>query len=351
MSSDKPQLVSAPTGGGLDVTLNCPSVQLSPTEPKEFIIAVPKGVFKKGLCATVKDPSGNKIMSIATTTPNVTEVNYITKMPTQPVFNIKDFEGNSYPVAKIGSYFWTAENLRSTVYDTQSERAGAVLENMPIPYLRSKPFYMDPTDQSLWRPDLEPQTPYIDNLTDRKEVCSQLSRWGYLYNWAAAVGFATVEEAQAQQRDFDDFRQGICPNGWHVPSDYPEFVDLLAEYVSNELWPGSGYNVAGTFLKSVEGWSSTIPTGTNPNYVLDKGTDDFGFSALPTGRFTVVNTGDRGYMSEVGGVMDIISSTAVDDTSLWIEFLYNYLAGLGGNPVELKEEGRAVRCMKNYKKN
>ncbi len=359
MSSDKPQLVSAPTGGGLNVTLNCPSVELSPTEPKEFIIAVPAGVFTKGLCATVKDPSGKKIISFATTMPNIIEVNYITKLPTQDVYNIEDYEGNRYPVAKIGSPIegiasseWTAENLKSTVYDTQSERPGAVLEKMPVGYLRSKPFYMDPTDKSLWKPELEPQCPFIVNSADYNEVCSQLSRWGYLYNWAAAVGYETVAEAEEQQEEYDYDRQGICPNGWHIPSIY-EYILLLADYVRNGL-PTEfyGLEVAGTFLKSVEGWSSTIPTGGNPDYALDKGTDDFGFSALPTGRFTVTSTGDGGYMSEVGGVMDIntSSSDVIPNTSgsyLIIGWLYNYEKRFGYS-FQNKEEGRAIRCLRDF---
>lgn len=352
MSSDKPQLVSAPTGGGLDVTLNCPSVQLYPTEPKEFIIAVPAGVFTKGLCATVKDPSGKKIMSLATTTPNVTEVNYITKLPTQPVFNIEDFEGNRYPVAKIGSYFWTAENLKSTTYDTQSERPGAVLDFLPLGELRSKPFYMDPTNKSLWRPDLEPQCPYIVNSDDYNEVCSRLSEWGYLYNWAAAVGYATVAEAEAQEEEFDSDRQGICPNGWHVPSIY-EYLEFLTDYVRNGLPTAFyGYDVAGTFLKSVEGWSSTIPAGSNPDYALDKGVDDFGFSCLPTGRFTVNSDGESGYMSEVGGVADINTSSSdvlqySSGSYLLIGWLRNYKPNFDWS-WQNKEEGRMIRCLKDF---
>ena len=348
MSSDKPQLVSAPTGGGLDVTLNCPSVQLSPTEPKEFIIAVPAGVFTKGLCATVKDPSGKKIISFATTTPNIIEVNYITKLPTQDVYNIEDFEGNRYPVAKIGSPLaglasteWTAENLRSTVYDTQSERAGATIEKTPAVMLYN-PFYVDPTDKTLWTADHEH---YMDNPSDYNEVCSQLSRWGYLYNWAAAVGFATGEEAKAQQEGFDYDRQGICPNGWHIPSD-PEYLYLLTDYARNGL-PTSykGWDVAGVFLRAVEGWSSTIPSGWGP--YDKKGTDDFGFSGLPTGRFTVSSDGSTGYMSEIGGVADIITSTAEDDTDFSVEFLYNYRDNFGYKP-DLKQDCRLVRCLRDW---
>lgn len=352
MSSDKPQFVSAPTGGGLNVTLNCPSVPLSPTEAKEFIIAVPAGVLTKGFCATVNGTDGKKIMSLATTTPNIIKVNEIIKMPTQEVFNIEDFEGNRYPVAKIGAYFWTAENLKSTTYDTQSERPGAVLDFLPLGELRSKPFYMDPTNKSFWNPEREPQNPFIVNPEDYNEVCSQLSGWGYLYNWAAAVGYATVAEAEAQEVEFDYDRQGICPNGWHVPS-IGEYLEFLTDYVRNGLPTAFyGYDVAGTFLKSVEGWSSTIPTGDNPDYALDKGVDDFGFSCLPTGRFTVYSTGESGYMSEVGGVADINTSSSdviqySSGSYLLIGWLRNYRQSFEWS-WQNKEEGRMVRCLKDF---
>lgn len=349
MSSDKPQFVSAPTGGGLNVTLNCPSVPLSPTEAKEFIIAVPAGVLTKGFCATVNGTDGKKIMSLATTTPNIIKVNEIIKMPTQEVFNIEDFEGNRYPVAKIGEYFWTAENLKSTTYDTQSERPCAVLvkKTTDVSY---DPFCMDPTDKSLWpvyNSSLNHQSEYLKNVgdDDYNEVCSQLDRWGYLYNWAAALGFETEDAAYAQQEDFDYDRQGICPNGWHIPSD-PEYLYLLTDYARNGLDTRyKGYDVAGVFLRSVEGWSSTKPSGYES---YDKeGTDDYGFSGLPTGRFSVYSNGTGGYMSEIGGCADITTSSAKSSIEFGVEYLFNYSDEFGYRE-DLKHNGRMVRCLKDF---
>jgi uncharacterized protein (TIGR02145 family) len=73
--------------------------------------------------------------------------------------------------------------------------------------------------------------------------------------------------------------RGICPSGWHVPSDTE--WEVLVNYVG-------GDSTAGTKLKSTSGWSD----GGN-------GTDDYGFSALPGGgRFTdgiFWDVGTRGY--------------------------------------------------------
>lgn len=122
-----PPTLSVAPGGSLDVTLNCGGVQLNPTTPVEFIIAVPAGAFSKGLCATVNDISGNKIMSLATavsntnTNTNTITANCITQLPEQDVYNMEDIVGNRYPVSKIGPNIWMGENLRVKKYDNCSE--------------------------------------------------------------------------------------------------------------------------------------------------------------------------------------------------------------------------------------
>lgn len=331
--SSTPQLVSSPTGGGLDVTLNCGGVELGST-PKEFIIAVPAGAFSKGLCATVNGTDGKKIMSLATTTPNVTEVNYITKLPEQAVYNIEDKEGYRYPVAKIGSYVWTSENMRSLTYDDGSGCTDVVINYQGDSHYYD-PFYMDPTTKALWTLDDAMKDP-----SDYNEVCSQLSRWGYLYNWAAVVGLKDADAAYAQTEDFEGFRQGICPDGWHVPTA-DEYYEYLAEYVRNGL-PCKNNNpayVAGTFLKSVEGWSSFV----YEDYELDRGTDDFGFSMLPTGESIA------GRITEVGSVAMLWTSSPSSNSYLyaWMFFLYNYSPMFGYTSYESKSVCRAVRCIKD----
>jgi uncharacterized protein (TIGR02145 family) len=66
--------------------------------------------------------------------------------------------------------------------------------------------------------------------------------------------------------------RGICPSGWHIPSD-AEWT-TLTDYVGDK---------AGAKLKSTSGWNN------NGN-----GTDDFDFSALPGGAY------DGGVFSSIG---------------------------------------------------
>lgn len=335
MSSDIPKFISAPAGGGLDVTLNCPSVQLT-SSPTEFIIAVPAGAFSKGLCATVNGTDGKKIMSLATTTPNVITTNYITKLPAQDVYNIEDIEGNKYPVAKIGSYVWTAENIKSLRYDTQSGCTDVVIENQ-FGRHDYNPLYIDPSNTSLW----DPNDGELKNPLDYNAVFAQKSKFGYLYNWTAAVGLKDDEAAYAQTEDFDGDRQGICPNGWHVPTA-DEYYDYLCVYVDNGLTPedGNPAYVAGTFLKSVDGWSY-VEAGDG----FDQGTDDFGFSALPAGEY-IANQ----YAQEIGWVAYLWTSSpsSVSYLYAWIFSLYNFNPMFGYSSKQSKSVGRSVRCLKNY---
>ncbi len=70
--------------------------------------------------------------------------------------------------------------------------------------------------------------------------------------------------------------QGICPNGWHLPSTGEWW--MLVNAIGGE-------QVAGTKLKSMEGWD------------LDgNGTDYYGFSALPGGR----RIPESGNFSDIG---------------------------------------------------
>jgi uncharacterized protein (TIGR02145 family) len=85
----------------------------------------------------------------------------------------------------------------------------------------------------------------------------------------------------------DANRQGVCPAGWHLPSK-EEWQTLINA--------GGDSLLAGKKLKSKTGWNP--PSGQSKcKYTYDGkqydycGTDEFGFSALPGGRFAGGFTG------------------------------------------------------------
>lgn len=158
---------------------------------------------------------------------------------------VTDACGNKYKFVTIGTQIWMAENMRCNKYDTESERAGATLSTSSSSTYA--PYYTD---------GMNATTSYSGNLTSE-----QRSKLGYLYNWSATVGLATESAATNQTSSFSGNRQGICPNGWHVPTS--------AEWSTLKNYVGSN---AGAKLKTTSGWYS----GGN-------GTDAYSFAALPAG--------------------------------------------------------------------
>ena len=81
--------------------------------------------------------------------------------------------------------------------------------------------------------------------------------YGRLYNWESA-------------------KTELCPSGWHLPINAE--WDKLFRFVDGDTGSESPYGskTAGKYLKSVSGWNNCQGKSGN-------GTDDYGFSALPSG--------------------------------------------------------------------
>jgi len=92
---------------------------------------------------------------------------------------------------------------------------------------------------------------------------SNCATYGRLYNWATAMALDTTCNSSSCSSQINTPHQGICPSGWHIPSDAD--WDKLMTAVG-------GSSTAGRYLKATSGWSS------NGN-----GNDKYGFSALPGG--------------------------------------------------------------------
>ncbi|MDR2583746.1 MAG: hypothetical protein LBC75_09725 [Fibromonadaceae bacterium] len=91
---------------------------------------------------------------------------------------------------------------------------------------------------------------YHTTTLSNAEIKANCAKYGRLYDWEAAMK--------------------VCPNGWHLPS-YDEWTTLI-NYVGGE-------DIAGKKLKTKDGWSYNL----DGKIIYGKGTDDYGFSALPGG--------------------------------------------------------------------
>jgi uncharacterized protein (TIGR02145 family) len=103
--------------------------------------------------------------------------------------------------------------------------------------------------------------------------------YGRLYNWATAMNLPASCNNSTCSGRIQSKHKGICPEGWHIPSQTE--WDVLSTYIG-------GSNTEGRRLKATNGWNSN-----------NHGDDTYGFAALPggngwtDGRFSFV--GDIGY--------------------------------------------------------
>lgn len=100
------------------------------------------------------------------------------------------------------------------------------------------------------------------------------AKYGHLYLWSSAVDslaeFSTEGKGCGYEKpcNFTTSVRGICPEGWHLPSQNE--WDILLEAVG-------GNETAGENLKTTEGWQYDRGLGGNCK-------NPYGFSVLPAGR-------------------------------------------------------------------
>jgi len=106
---------------------------------------------------------------------------------------------------------------------------------------------------------------------------------GRLYDWVTAMNLSTNCKSSSCSSQVSQMHQGICPDGWHIPSnaDWDNLMRFVDQNTGGTGGLGGGngntpayYNSsdAGMYLKAKSGWDS------NGN-----GQDTYGFSALPGG--------------------------------------------------------------------
>lgn len=166
---------------------------------------------------------------------------------------VTDIDGNTYNAVKLGKQVWMAANLRTTKYadGTAIALGDSLSETVAHRYC--------PNNDSS-----------ADNITT----------YGYLYNWPA------VMHNSASSDSIPSGVQGICPNGWHVPSE-AEWQQLLTYVISQNKYicGGSKYNIAKA-LASPTGWdNSNTPYSPGNDPSSNNAT---GFSAVPAGHHIAI---------------------------------------------------------------
>ena len=110
--------------------------------------------------------------------------------------------------------------------------------------------------------------------------------YGRYYDWVTAMDLDTSYMRISWNKS-DVNHKGICPDGWHLPSE--DEWNILFNYVENDKTTGD--ESAGRKLKATSVWNVIGGGGPRPSdfYDYGAGTDKYGFSALPGGNYNFSN--------------------------------------------------------------
>ncbi len=203
---------------------------------------------------------------------------------------VTDADGNVYNTVQIGSQCWMRENLR----------VGTTIEGS-----------MNMTDNNIIEKYCYDDDP------------SNCEVFGGLYQWNEIMNYSEVEGTQ-----------GICPSGWHIPSDQDwKYLEMHLGMSQAEAdlqgWRG---DTQGEELKSKTGWNS------NGN-----GTNSSGFTAYPGG----YRSGEFEDFNELGNLGFWWSSTKFSENQPWYRAMSIYVNEVG-REYNYDQSGISVRCVKDY---
>ncbi len=210
---------------------------------------------------------------------------------------VTDIDGNVYNTVQIGTQCWTQSNLKVSKYRNGDS----------IPTGLSNSSWQNATSgaYAIYNNDL-----VNDGL------------YGKLYN------HYTVTDSR-----------GLCPTGWHVPSDgewnvLVKYLDANADTVCGNCVQSS---IAGGALKSTA--MHPTPGGWNPPNT--GATNSSGFTALPGGLRDTY--GDFNFMAYDGSWW---SSSVLSGSAARYRFLNNYTSTIGRYTYD-RTSGFSVRCCRD----
>jgi uncharacterized protein (TIGR02145 family) len=165
------------------------------------------------------------------------------------------------------------------------------------------------------------------NGTDGWRTTVPAANEGLIYQWSAAMKGSTAERAQ-----------GICPAGWHIPSDCEwKYLEhglgmTIADQNAFNIWRNSG-NV-GAQLSTLSRLTPASANGTGSNTT--------GFTALMQGQ----RVSTTGAFQGRGTRSSMWSSTPSGSTNVVTRFIGNDQAGVAPS-IQNRNSAHAVRCLKD----
>jgi uncharacterized protein (TIGR02145 family) len=217
---------------------------------------------------------------------------------------ISDFDGNYYSTFQIGEQIWMTENLRTTHYsDGTTLVDGTGVTEISGDYTTKYWFV------------------YADNPGNK-------DTYGLLYTWAAIMNESPGSGANPSGV------QGICPSGWHLPSDnewkqLEMYLGMNETEANNEGWRGTD---EGGKLKE-DGTAHWLSPNTGA-------TNSSGFKAFAGGHRTNTNNFTN---FQTGACF--WSATDIGNQA-WARLLLYNVATVFRNDYA-KNFGLSVRCIKD----
>ena len=212
-----------------------------------------------------------------------------------------NYNGHTYELVEIGSQCWFKENLKTTTYS----------DGTPIDY---------PVSNAVWKINTTGAYAWYNG-----DSATYDSSYGKLYNWYAVGNSA-----------------GLCPTGWHVPSD-AEWT-ALGSYLEANGYNYDGSTTGNKYAKAMAdtvGWNIQTGVGVVGNTDYPTYRNKSGFSALPGGYRSTL-----GYYKRIGINGYWWSSTTPNSYDAWYRSLSDYYSSVYRSNWH-KYHGASVRCLKD----
>jgi len=202
---------------------------------------------------------------------------------------VYDGDNNPYSTVPVAGYCWTQSNMRATHYaDGTTEIA------KPLVYTSSL-------------------------LSDE---ATTVNTYGRLYTWYSAVG-VPEDGSTMPTPDMDGYIQGICPNGWHIPTS----AEIAALHTQS--------------TPSLNATTLWIGTHAGDN------TNSTGFTAVPAGMYNSLLDRYEGLGTQTDWWSDTFShNTTTHKTYVHVFTCANFCPGLLEN-IYPASDAVSVRCVKN----
>jgi len=229
--------------------------------------------------------SSSSVVSSSSAVPSSSSVMSSSSFKSSVIFGSSvDYEGETYLTVVIGEQIWLQRNLN---YDVK----GSVC------------YDNDPANCAIY---------------------------GRLYDWATAMLLPSSCNYNSCSDQIDPKHKGICPDGWHIPSNAD--WNTLMKHINPSCLDNSRCADAGTKLKATSGWD-------DDNQII-RGEDFYGFSALPGGSSYY---GGFSFGSEHGYWWSASDSSSSYAYSRSMEY-YNWSVGYDSR---YKHYLISVRCLKD----